>query len=319
MKVWIILAILASAAIATADDQPWARGVTEQQKAEAKHHLDAGNVFLLDNQYKEALAEYEQAIAVWDHPAIRFNMVRALIALDRTLDAADSLDKALAYGAAPLDDVVYREALNYQRLIANQIAKLEVTCGQQDVKVSFDGAPLLQCPGSKSVRTTAGSHAVVGTGPTLLTQTFDVALSPGKSQRIEVKLRSLDSATRTRTRWAAWKPWAVVGGGVALGGVGVLFEVLARGSRDAYNERLASAECQAGCAADDSVLVDAESRMKLQDRVAIGALLAGSAVIVTGVVLIVLNRPYSYVPDQSIRITPTAGPDGAGVLLQRDF
>lgn len=319
MKIWIVLVALASATVAFADDQPWARGVTDEQKAEAKRHLEAGNTLLLENQYREALAEYDRAIAVWDHPAIHFNRVRALIALDRTLDAADSLDKALAYGAAPLEDVVYREALNYQRLIANQIATLEITCAQRDVKVSFDGTALLTCPGSRSVRTTAGSHSVVGTGPTLLARTFDVALSPGKSQRIEITLQSLEAATRTRTRWAPWKPWAVVGGGVALAGVGVVVEILARGSRDSYNERLASAECQGGCAANDPILVDAESRMKLQDRIAVGTLITGGVIAATGVVLVVLNRSYAYVPDQSIRVTPTAGPSGAGILLRRDF
>jgi tetratricopeptide (TPR) repeat protein len=320
VKAFVVLVSLLMAQTAMADDQPWARGVSEERKAEAKRHLDAGNVFLLDNQYREALAEYERAIAVWDHPAIRFNMVRALIALDRTLEAAESLDKALAYGASPLDDVVYREALNYQRLIANQIATLEVVCTQANVKVSLDGATFLACPGSKSVRTTPGSHAVVGTGATLLTQTLDVVVLPGKGQRVEVTLQSLESATRTRTRWATWKPWAVVGGGVALAGVGLILEVLARGNRDAYYERLASPDCQpAGCAANDPILEDAESRMQLENRLAIGSLVAGGAVLATGVVLVVLNRSYAYIPDQNIRVTPTAGTSRAGVVVQLDF
>ena len=99
----------------------------------------------------------------------------------------------------------------------------------------------------------------------------------------------------------------------------MVFEILARRSRDSYNDRLASAACQGGCATDDPVLVDAESRMKLQDRIAIGTLIAGSAVVTTGIVLLVLNRPYAYVPDQSIRVMPTASPSGAGILLRGEF
>ncbi len=72
-------AVVACVSVARADDQPWAAGVTDQQKAEAKTHLDEGNALFLKKSYKEALEAYRLAIKSWDHPAIRFNIVRCLI------------------------------------------------------------------------------------------------------------------------------------------------------------------------------------------------------------------------------------------------
>ena len=78
----------------------------------------------MSDKHREALAKYEDAVAVWDHPAIRFNMVRALIALDRPLEAYENLEKALAYGKDPLEDQVYSEAQNYQRLLEGLVDRL---------------------------------------------------------------------------------------------------------------------------------------------------------------------------------------------------
>ncbi len=89
---------------------PWADGVTDAQKAAARTRLDAGNARFLDKKYGEALEQYRQAVAIWDHPAIRFNMVRCLIQLERPVDAYDNLVLALTYGAAPLEEAVYLEA-----------------------------------------------------------------------------------------------------------------------------------------------------------------------------------------------------------------
>jgi hypothetical protein len=61
-------------------DTPWSRGVTDAAKAQAQALLEEGNALIVQNLFREALAKYEAALAAWDHPAIRFNMVRALIA-----------------------------------------------------------------------------------------------------------------------------------------------------------------------------------------------------------------------------------------------
>src|ERR1043165_10264928 len=91
---------LAMTTPARADDvPPWAAGVSDAHKLEAKRLLDEGNARFVEHDYVAALDRYTKAIAEWDHPAIRFNVVRCLIQLDRPLEAYDQLQRALAYGA----------------------------------------------------------------------------------------------------------------------------------------------------------------------------------------------------------------------------
>src|SRR3569623_242091 len=114
MRVWtfaVVMALAVAPSAAHADDQPWAVGVTDAQKAQAQKILDEGNQLFLKKDYAPALDKYKAAVAVWDHPAIRFNIVRCLIQLDRPVDASATLALALKYGAAPLEGAVYREAL----------------------------------------------------------------------------------------------------------------------------------------------------------------------------------------------------------------
>jgi hypothetical protein len=302
-----------------ADDTPWSKGVTPQQKAEAQRLLDAGNELFLQSNYRDALTKYQDAVGQWDHPAIRFNMVRALVALDRPLEAYESLEKALAYGQGPLEDQLFSEALNYQRLLEGQIATLSVACKQDGVQISVDGEPWLTCPGAKAVRTLPGNHAVVGKKEGYLTSTQDVVLMPGSSDPIDVSLQSLQQATRTRTKWATWKPWAVAGGGAALAGLGVLLNVQAGNDMDAYESNIARTCAEDGCSPDmvDNTL---ESRALTENRVAIGMMAAGGAVIVAGVTMVIMNRPQTYIPEErGTVVTPTVTSSGAGVSISGRF
>src|SRR4051812_38973049 len=115
--------LAASPIRARADDAmaPWVAGVSEDNKAAAKKLLAQGNELFLEHKYAEALDTFKQAIAKWDHPAIRFNIVRCLIQLDRPVDAAENLELALKYGPAPLEESVYAEAVAYKKLLATQV------------------------------------------------------------------------------------------------------------------------------------------------------------------------------------------------------
>src|ERR1044071_9661205 len=143
MRTWGVIAILLALAMPAAA-QPWAQGVSDTQKAQAQKKLEEGNGLFLSRKYKEALEADEAATASWDHPAIRFNMVRCLIQLDRPVEASDELNKALKYGKDPFDQAIYNEALNYQKLLASQIAEVEISCKQGGAKVTLDGQALMR-------------------------------------------------------------------------------------------------------------------------------------------------------------------------------
>src|SRR5580698_621854 len=214
--VWIAIAISVPA---HADDvQPWAAGVTAAQKDAAHKLLDAGNALFLQRDYAGALDQYRQAAAQWDHPAIRFNIVRCLIQLDRSVEAAENLKLALAYGAAPLEDAVYSEALAYQKLLAKQVADVDVSCSQPGATVTLDGQPLTSCPGTQLRRVSPGRHQLVASNDGFLTKTTDVVIAGGETQHVALELVPLSAATIGH-RWAEWKPWVVLGSGVVVLGI----------------------------------------------------------------------------------------------------
>ncbi len=311
-----------------AEESPWAKGVSLELREKAQRLLGEGNAKFADNQLREALATYEEAIASWEHPWIRFNMVRALIALDRPLEAQQSLEKALAYGKGPFDDALYREAQNYQRLLASQIASLEVSCKQSGVVIKVDGASWLKCPGSTSKRVLPGSHVIVASKVGFVTQAKDLVLVGGKNQSVPIELVTIANATVYRTRWKTWKPWAVAGGGVALAGLGLLVNAQASYEMDRIKGQVLDSCGPAGCTADQyrSLQYDsAESRAVTLNRVGVGMIVAGGAVVVGGVVAVILNRPRPFVPERqppvvhAARLVPTWSPDGGGVTVLGSF
>jgi len=300
----LIALALAYTSVVAADDSPWSRGVTDEQKHAAQDLLEQGNQLMLVSRFKEAVPIYERALASWDHPAIRFNLVKALIGLDKVLEAADNLDKALAYGAAPLEEQVYNEALNYQRLLENQIATIEVRCDQPGVRIGLDGKSTLTCPGAREIRVLPGQHSLVGAGPNSLTDVRDVTLIGGTHTTESFHLRAPGEPVR---RWAVWKPWTVVGGGAAIAVTGVVFNLLARSNRDDLHART---EAQCGVRGCDPARYEELGLRALEDRVnsyntvSMVALGVGGAAMIAGGVLVMLNRVS--LDNQRIALQPSA-------------
>ena len=309
--------VLVGAGRARADGEPWSVGVTVEQKARAQELLDAGNALFVENKYAEALAKYQQAVAAWDHPAIRFNVVRCLIQLDRPVEAADNLEVALAFGAAPLQDQVYAEALSYRKLLARQIGRLEIVCDQPGVKLTLDGKTLATCPSRTTSRVAPGEHQVVGTRVGYLTGTIDRIVTGGDEQTVAVALVPLAQAARVVHRWPAWVPWAVLGGGVLVGGLGALVDWKAANDLDLYNQDLLRR-----CGTTPCSPTDVESSLRHsainENRAGIALIVLGAAGAVTGGVLLYVNRGRTTYPTESaLDVSPQRG--GAVVSWQRSF
>ena len=297
MRLLGMAVVFAIAATAHADSEPWKRGVTPAQMETAQRLLEAGNELLLERDYTRALAKYEEAVAAWDHPAIRFNMVRCLIQLDRIVEATENLERALAYGAAPLEDTVYTEALAYQKLLANQVATVTVACAQPGVAVTLDGKPLMTCPGKEVRRVVPGQHQIVGKKAGLLTRTAEVIVLGGKHEEVTLTLDPLTARGKLTHRWATWLPWTVIGAGVVVTGGGVLVQRLATNTRDDYLATLAN-DCQNSC--PEGYAQDRKDRAVLENRIAIGMIGAGAAALVTGGVLLYLNRGRVVYPEAMV-------------------
>jgi hypothetical protein len=284
---------LARADEPTASTQPpaWGVGVTAEQKATAQQHLDAGNTSFLEHKYAEALEEYKQALAAWDHPAIRFNMVRCLIFLERPVDASDNLKLAMQYGAAPLNETIYNEARGYEKLLQGQIGELEINCDQSGVQLTMDGKPLMACPGTETRRVLPGPHQIVGKKDGYVPRTVEVVVLGGKHHHESLALDPLSKVARIEHRWPTWIPWTVFGGGFALAGIGELVHVKATSDLSAYAS-MVSRDCPDGCPAP-TVDRSLESNAKLENAIAISMISIGASAVATGAVMLYLNRGHT--------------------------
>ena len=314
----LILVTLALATVAHAQpaDSPWSRGVSDERKARAKVLLEAGNRLLLESKAKEAAASYEQALVAWDHPAIRFNLVRALIALDKPLEAFENLERALAYGAAPLEDQVYGEALNYQRLLAGQIGTIALRCDQPGVVLTLDRETALTCPGVRELRVLPGKHVLVGSAQGLLTESRELFVIGGETTRTSMTLVSLGQAGR---RWPRWQPWTIAGTGIALVGVGIAFNVLARTARDEHEQQTALHCAARGCEPAEYAergLARLEDQVETRNVVSLVALGVGGATALTGGVMVLLNRSLARASERVGVIRPGGG---LGVAVRLRF
>jgi hypothetical protein len=312
---------LAAAALADEPDRPWAAGVDAAEQTRALELFRDGNQRFEESRHAEALARYREAIARWDHPAIRFNMAVALIHLDQPLAALENLEHALAFGAAPFDKDTYTQALTYQKLLVGQLAEVAVACREPGAEVSLDGERLFAAPGTVTRRLRPGPHQLVAARPGYLADSRALVLLPGKRVEVSLQPRPFPKVS-TRRRWTVWKPWMVTLAGALVTVAGVPLTVEGKASYDAYDQGI-RAQCPTGCprASLPSALKSDRAHGDLEVGLGATALAAGGALLVSGVVMLVLNAPR--VVEQPLggmmSFAPTLEPHGLGGTLSIRF
>lgn len=315
-QIWIALVLFAR--IAAADPKPWAEGVPEATQDKAIAIFEEGNQFFAQQAHAPALEKYRAAVEIWDHPLIRFNLAVTLIRLDRPLEAADELDKALRYGEAPFKKELYQQALDYQALLKGRVGYIEASCDQAGASVLLDGKPWFTCPGTQKVRVMAGLHAVGGEAPSYLMPTRRIVVTGGETSREKLSFVPLDRAVALKYPYRRWIPYTVTAGGLALGlsGVAVWFagrQQMKQFERDFANDP----DCAMGCdkdLANKPALRKERDHAELKGTIGISLMVAGGAVTVGGLVMVILNRPQRILPAE---ITPTNG--GAVVSTRWHF
>jgi hypothetical protein len=113
----VLVTLVAASSPARADETPWAKGVPAPQQDKANALFAEANQLFGQQADGPALEKYKAAIALWDHPMIRFNMAVTLIRLDKVLDAADALEAALRFGSQPFTKELFQQAQTYQQLL----------------------------------------------------------------------------------------------------------------------------------------------------------------------------------------------------------
>jgi hypothetical protein len=299
----VLVALLAVQRVAYAqeapvpEERPWAEGVPESEQQVALAAYDEGNAEFVESRFAQALAKYREAIAHWDHPAIRFNMAVCLINLDRPIEAREELERALAYGAAPFGAEVHQQGLTYRKLLDGQLAELTIHSDERDAEVTLDGALLFRAPGSVTSWVRPGLHQIVATKTGFLTRSDRITLAPGSTQIYDVRMVASPSPARTTRRWAQWKPYAVAGAGAVVAGIGGVAYALAARDYAAYDDGVRDA-CPLGCTGGDIQLRGPKAIRDRGDReqmTAFSLFAVGGALAIAGGVGLYLNQLHTEV------------------------
>jgi hypothetical protein len=325
----LVLASVIFSLPASAEDgleRPWAVGVEPEQQQRALAIFDEGNALFLSSKYSAALGRYRDALSLWDHPGIHYNAAVCLINLDQPLEAYEHLEKALAFGAAPLGDENNAQALLYKKLLSAQLAELHVVCAEPGAQVMLDGSLLFTAPGELTLRLRPGAHQLVARKSGLLTESRALQLPAGQLTREDVKLSAITATPmRSVRRWEVWMPWVVLGGGVLVAAVGVPFAIDAAANMSTFDEEV-NRLCASGCneAELPASVIEARERAETESGIALAALVGGGALAAAGVVLLLMNQPQLVPvegdkPASGITIQAQATPRGAGLRAALRF
>jgi hypothetical protein len=306
-----ILVILC--AVATADDRPWAAGVSPADQKTALALYEQGNKLVEDARCKEAIALFSKALEKWDHPAIRYNAALCLIKIDKLVEAYDHLQLALRYGDAPFGPELHRQALGHKAQLESQLAEVAVHCDEAEAKVTLDGTPLLACPGKASRFVLPGTHQIVRTKPRFETETKQLVLAGGARESI-VLSRMKSSNRREVRRWPVWIPWVVMGAGAAVGITGVFPYTSARDDIAAY-DKFVDDNCRPSMTCFDTdptvrAMIDKHDAAERREVIAYSLWAFGGALAATGVVLALMNQ------NRVVAVAPAVGADrSAGLTI----
>ena len=278
---------------ARADEvKPWARDVPEAQQARANEMFAEANTLFEQGSHAAALAKYRAAIALWDHPMIRFNMAVTLIRLDQLVEAADALDAALRFGRQPFTADLYTQALDYDHLIRGRVGMISAECSQHDVHVLLDGKRWFACPGSKHVRVLAGEHVLVAEGRGYYTKSRQVFLAGAATPQFALSLAPVEQHVRYRI--ARWIPWTVAGAGVVLAASGLGSWFAGKTNGDRFEVQYAI-ECASRCTdslADHPDLRALRDRAEREGDIGVGLMMTGGVLAIGGLAWATfLNRP----------------------------
>lgn len=304
-----VLVVICTVANAWADkSKPWATGVPEAQQARANALFDEANDLFEQRAHAQAVEKYRAAIALWDHPMIRFNMAVTLIRLELLVEAASSLDAALRFGDAPFTPELYAQALDYQALVRGRVGTIVAECTQAGAQVWLDGKRWFACPGTQEVRVLAGEHLLLAEKAGSMTVSRQVFVTGASTSREPIELVPIEARWQYPTR--RWIPWTVAGAGATVGLVGVGVWFAARNQMDRYDAQHAI-ECAMRCVEglpDDPALRDQRDSALLKNRIAISMMVVGGVAAVAGVVwATVFNRPTRVLPDVDVSPAPGGG------------
>jgi hypothetical protein len=312
--------------IAVDDDaKAWNRGVPIAVRREARTLFLEGNRLFWIPLFARAAEEYAAALRKWKHPAFYFNLALAELNLGQQVEARAHLAQAVEHGVEPLGNERFQEAMKQRQDLERQLGQIRIQCETAGAEVTLDGTTLFTGPGHYEGWIQARAHEITAKEPDHLSEARRVAVAAGERTSVDLRLTTLDEAADRSRRWKTWKPWAVIGSGVAVAAAsGVVHALSARGFRS-YDTEFAKQSC-----AQMNMCVEHDlphslraklDRAELEQKIAIGGYIAGGSIVAAGVVLLYMNRPHLTEQEAArsragaIAVAPAVSPGTLGILV----
>lgn len=275
------------------NDKPWNRDVPLATREAAKDLFLEGNRLFNIPVYARAADKYIAALAIWKHPAFYFNLAITQLNLGQDIEARDSLEKSLQHGEEPLGPEQFKEARRQLHDLEGHLGRIQISCQTQGAEVTLDGATLFTGPGSYKAWIKPTTHEVSATRSNYLPKSRRVTVRPGERKSLDMQLVALSDAEQTR--WAAWKPWAVVASAAVVGLASGGLHAISRQGFKTYDDGFQRLPClMTGCSESDigAHLNGQLRRATLEQKIAVGGYITAGALITTGAILLYLNRPH---------------------------
>lgn len=302
--------------------RPWAEGVTDENQRMARAAFQEGNRLLKESLFAQAIVKYQEALAGWDHPAIHYNHALALSTLDQPLKTREELLQAMKYGAAPLGEDQFQQAERYKILVEKQLTHITIQCDSAGAAVTLNGRALFTAPGQYQGFVLPGEQLVSAAKDGHVSDERIMDLDAGKPVTVRLGVYTEAELTRYERKWPQYGPWIVAGAGAVVTGVGAWFFFQARDEQAQFDERAASLCSETsptnfgtgsdgsglgirGCSEDTpeyASLVELRDDAQVDNVIGVSMLAAGGVALVTGAVLLYVNRaqPYRLEPREMV-------------------
>ena len=192
----LALVVIGSAAPAhAAEGTPTAAappaGPSPAVKAEARERFDTGLHLFEKGENAGALAEFKRAYQLIPNPVVLYNMGLVYAAMNRPVDALDTLSQFLADpGTAGAQQKTHAEQVRAEQ--DKRIAQL-VVLTDHPATVEVDGVEVGRTPLAKPIRVGSGSHVVAVEAPGFLGSRREVTLAGQLTETIAMAMQPTDT------------------------------------------------------------------------------------------------------------------------------
>jgi len=306
--------------------RPWAKGVSPVKQEAARALFEEGNSLLKDSVLRTAAQKYQEALMLWDHPGIHFNLALTLVSAENPVEAYEHFKKAIEFGAAPIEQERLERAKSYLSLLEQQIATVKISCDEPGAIVRVNGARLFTAPGKVELKVKIGDNLFSATKPGFERTDISRMLKPKDVLELPLKLYHSEDLVVYKRKFAAWVPWVFMASGAAVVGGGVALNVASQNSYQKFDQNIANGGCVPGTVQCDPVVGEdgLKSKADTLRTLSFVSYGVGGALIASSVVLLVVNRPVEErtTPEQlnrGVAFLPWAGPNGLGLAANGRF